>query len=218
MENLKIYVIHYTPLKERKQFLLEEFNKHSLNFNFIEEYDREKLTAKELYIFDTTVVKLSMCSNITKHIYTYQKIIESNYLFNLILEDDIILDKMFINKLKKGLEQLPEDYDMLFIGDGCNLHIPSTEIILDKYIYLKSREPKSWGGNGGTRCTDSYLVSKKCAQKLMSYISKLNEGEIKMPSDWWLNQVIRDLKLEIYWMEPTIVSQGTQNGKYKSSH
>ena len=30
-----------------------------------------------------------------------------------------------------------------------------------------------------------------------------------MPSDWWLNQVIRDLKLEIYWMEPTIVTQGT---------
>ena len=52
----------------------------------------------------------------------------------------------------------------------------------------------------------------------MSYISKLKEGAINMASDWWLNQVIRDLKLEIYWMEPTIVTQGTQTGKYKSSH
>ena len=52
----------------------------------------------------------------------------------------------------------------------------------------------------------------------MSYISKLKERAINMPSDWWLNKVIRDLKLEIYWMEPTIVTQGTQTGKYKSSH
>ncbi len=43
MKNLRAYVIHYTPLKERKQFLLNEFNKHSLIYHFIEDYDREIL-------------------------------------------------------------------------------------------------------------------------------------------------------------------------------
>ena len=88
----------------------------------------------------------------------------------------------------------------------------------DKFIYKKCHEPTRWGGNGATRCTDSYFVSKKCAEKLINYITKICKNSINQNSDWWLNEVIRDLKLEIYWMEPTIVTQGTQNGKYNSSH
>lgn len=204
--------------KKENNFLLNEFNKHSLIYHFIEEYDRENLSDEDLKIFDTNKVKLSMCSNISKHIDTYRNIMNNEYKYSLILEDDVILDDNFGDKLNKGLEQLPDDYDMLFIGNGCNLHIPLIKRSPYKFIYKKCRESTNWGGDGGTRCTDSYLVSKKGAKKLMSYISKLKEGAINMPSDWWLNQVIRDLKLEIYWMEPTIVTQGTQTGKYKSSH
>lgn len=216
MKDLITYVIHYTPLLERKQFLLKEFNKHSLIYHFIEDYDQEKLSDEDLKIFDTNKVKLSMCSNIIKHIDAYRNIMNNKYKYSLILEDDVILDDKFEDKLNKSLKQLPDNYDMLFIGNGCNFHIPLVEPL--KFIYKKCREPTSWGGNGGTRCTDSYLVSKKGAKKLINYISKIKKGTINITSDWWLNQVIRDLKLEIYWMEPTIVTQGTQTGKYNSSH
>ena len=217
MMNLITYVIHYTPLKERKQFLLNEFNKHSLIYYFDEDYDRENLSDEDLKIFDTKFPK-SQCGITLSHINAYRNIMNNEYKYSLILEDDVILDDKFGDKLNKGLEQLPDDYDMLFIGNGCCLHIESSKIKPGQFIYKKCGEPTNWGGNGGTRCTDSYLVSKKGAKKLMSYISKLKEGAINMPIDWWLNEVIRDLKLEIYWMEPTIVTQGTQTGKYKSSH
>ena len=46
--NLITYVIHYTPLKERKQFLLNELNKHSLIYHFIEDYDIENLSDEDL--------------------------------------------------------------------------------------------------------------------------------------------------------------------------
>mgnify|MGYP000916849277 CR=1 FL=1 len=218
IDNLQIYVIHYTPLKERKIIIEKQLNQNSLNYNFIEEFDKENLSFKDLKIFDTNKVKLSMCSNIIKHIQAYKKIMNSNYKFNLIFEDDVILNEYFNETLYKGLKQLPNNYDMLFIGSGANLHIPKSMIIPNKLIYKKSIEPTSWGGNGATRCTDSYLVSKKCAKKLIKYVSKLRENNIKRPSDFWLNEVIRDLKLEIYWLEPTIVIQGTETGKYKSSH
>lgn len=223
--NLITYVIHYTPLKERKQFLLNEFNKHSLIYHFIEDYDRENLSDEDLKIFDTKFnyfnnisMSKSQCGITLSHINAYKKIMNNEYKYSLIIEDDVILDDKFGDKLNKGLEQLPDDYDMLFIGNGCNLHIPLNKRRPDKFIYKKCREPTDWGGLGGTRCTDSYLVSKKGAKKLMSYISKLKEGAINIPIDWWLNQVIQDLKLEIYWMEPTIITQGTETGKYKSSH
>ena len=42
--------------------------------------------------------------------------------------------------------------------------------------------------------------------------------EIDNNIDWWLNDVSRHYNFNVYWAEPTIVTQGTQNGKYKSSH
>ena len=117
----------------------------------------------------------------------------------------------------KGVKQLPDDYDMLFIGNGCGLHIESSKINPNQFIYKKCREKTSWGGDGGTRCTDSIIISKKCARKICMYYENINENDIKLPLDLWLNYVIRDLKLEIYWMEPTIVKQGSETGKFKPS-
>ena len=218
ISNLEIYIMHYTPLKERKIFMVKQCNKHSLKHKFIEIFDRENLTYEDLKIFNKKKLTLGEISLFKKHINTYKKIMNSDYKYNLIFEDDVILNENFNEILYKGLKQLPNNYDMLFIGSGANLHIPKSMIIPNKLIYKKSIEPTSWGGNGATRCCDSYLVSKKCAKKLINYISKLLDTEIDLPLDWWLNEVIRDLNLEIYWMEPTIVVQGTESGKYKSSH
>lgn len=56
---------------------------------------------------------------------------------------------------------------MLFISDGCNLHIENDKLISNKNIYEKSLEATIWGGDGCTRCIDSYLVSKKMCYKIM---------------------------------------------------
>lgn len=106
---------------------------------------------------------------------------------------------------------------MLFIGDGCNLHIQKDKLIPNINIYKKCLYPTNWGGDGAPRCTDSCLVNKKCAIKLCNYINNL-PNKINLPSDWWLNVAARDNNLSVYWAEPTIVTQGTQNGLFKSSH
>jgi GR25 family glycosyltransferase involved in LPS biosynthesis len=82
-----------------------------------------------------------------KHNYVYN-IIAENYERALIFEDDVILCDNFIDKLNNYITQLPEDYDMLFIGDGCNLHIEKHKLIPNKNIYEKCLYPTSWGGNG----------------------------------------------------------------------
>ena len=165
MDDLITYVIHYTPLKERKYFQLEQLNKLSLQDNiFIEKYDKENLQAEDLIKFNKKKLKLGTISLFRKHIYAMELIQKSNFKYNLVLEDDAILDKDFVSKLTRGLKQLPDDYDMLFLGNGCKLHIESSKIKPDQFIYKKCREPTSWGGNGGTRCMDSILLVK-CAIK-----------------------------------------------------
>jgi hypothetical protein len=115
------------------------------------------------------------------------------------------------------MSQLPENYDMMFIGNGCNLHIQNDKLVQGKFVYEKSLEPARGQGNGATRCTDSYVISKKCAIALCNYIDTLSY-KIALPIDWWLNRACRDNKFKVFWAEPTIVSQGTKIGLFKSSY
>jgi hypothetical protein len=69
------------------------------------------------------------------------------------------------------------------------------------------------GGDGCGRCTDSYLVSKKCAIKLCKYINN-----ITYKINWWLNRAARDINFKVYWAEPTITTQGSENGFFNQSH
>ena len=213
---MKIFITHYSKLINRKKHMLQEFEKQNItDYEFIEQFNQEDLQECHSLLFETNF-KRSMMSLIHKHIYIYSLIAE-NYDSALILEDDVVLSDSFTDKLNLYISQLPEDYDMLFIGDGCNLHIEQSKIIPNQFIYEKCLYPTSWGGDGATRCTDSYVVSKKCAKKLCEYIKNLSY-KINLSSDWWLNVVSRDNNFKVYWAEPTIVTQGTQNGLFSSSH
>ena len=213
---IKIFVLHYSKLIDRKKYILEQFKKHNItNFEFIEKYDKDEITESESIIFNSKYKKSTMSLHL-KHNYVY-KLIAEKYDNALIFEDDVILSDNFLDKLNNYISQLPEDWDMCFIGDGCNLHIETKQLIPKQNIYKKCLYPTNWGGNGASRCTDSYIVNKKCAKKLCDYITNL-QIKINLCIDWWLNDACRDNNFNVYWAEPTIVTQGTQNGLYQSSH
>lgn len=153
------------------------------------------------------------------HFYAYNEI-NQKYDYGLILEDDVLFCENFMNVFNNYTSQLPDSYDMLFLGDGCNFHIPYEILEPDKNVYRKCLEPTDWGGNGATRYTDSYLVSKKCANKLYNFLNNYNVmgHKIDLPVDWWLNVASRINDLDVYWAEPTIVTQGTQSGLFFTSH
>jgi GR25 family glycosyltransferase involved in LPS biosynthesis len=212
---MKIFIIHYKKLVDRKNHILKQFEKNNItDFEFIE-IDRDELQIYDLSIFEDNYTNPKKAIFLS-HYYAYTQI-KNNYEEALIFEDDVILSENFITIFNNYLKELPSDYDMLFIGDGCNLHIPSNKLIENKYIYEKCLEPTDWGGNGCGRCIDSYLVSKKCAIKLCKYINNITY-KINITTDWWLNIAARDINFKVYWAEPTIVSQGTQTGLYVSSY
>jgi len=176
-------------------------------FHYFKMYDDRLLVKDDLINYDTSIFeenydKAQIAISLS-HMYAYKEINEK-YDNALILEDDAILHDNFSEIFEKYMNELPSHYDMLFIGDAISLPYDN---IKDKYIYEAN----------GTRCTDSYLVSKNCAIKICEYIKNIN-NKINLPIDHWLNIPINDLKLKIYWAHPTIVSQGTINGVFASSH
>lgn len=212
---MKIFIIHYKKLKDRKKFILEQFEKHNITcYEFIE-IDRDELYNHNISMFQSNYNNSQIAISLS-HFYAYKQI-SDKYENGLIFEDDVILSDYFTDIFNIYLNQLPQDYDMLFIGNGCGLHIQQTELIPNKYIYEKGLFPTPWGGDGAGRCTDSYLVNKKCAIKLCEYISNLTY-KIDLPSDWWLNIAARENDFKVYWAEPTIVTQGTQNGLFQTSY
>jgi len=178
-------------------------------------YDKEDVDNHDCSKFDPQLKK-SMMSFLLKTFYVYKEIAE-RHEHALILEDDVILSPNFSNTLEKYMRELPTDFDMLFLGNGWNLHIQPSELIPGKHMYPKGLYPTWWGGDGITRCTDSYIVSQKCAKSLCEYVKNLSY-RINLSGDWWLNVAARDNKYIGYWAEPTIVTQGTQSGMFKSSH
>ena len=218
---MKIFVVHYKKLIERKALISSQLKGCGLDAEFVEQYERGNLREEDLDIFDRrkkygffgpSMPKVQMAITLS-HLYAYQEI-ASGHPFGLVLEDDARFDE----KLSANIaECMAANWDMLFIGDGSKLHIPASETSPGQKVYLKSREATPWGGDGATRCADSYLITGSCAARLIEY-SRREDRRIRLPVDWWLNQAIRELGLDVYWAEPTFVTQGTQSGLYDTSY
>ena len=213
---MKILVIHYDKLVERKKHMLKQLDKAGLNdFEFISNHGKDKLTAQEKSKFkNLTDGEISLMM----HHFECYKIISEKYDYAIIFEDDVILADNFQNRIEKYIAELPEDWDMLFFGEGQGVHIPQYRQSPGVNIYKKMTDLKNkmpGGIDGSTRCADSYIVSKKCAQKIAQVINMLNVTSI--PLDHLLNKINHFCKFNIYWAEPTLAIQGTSNGTFKTS-
>lgn len=195
---------------KRKENILRQFKKFGItNYEFID-IDRSEVFLHDLSKINTSI-NPAWIAVFLSHSYAYKQI-ANFYEEALILEDDVIMSDDFIEKFTLYRKEMGSSFDMLFIGSGCNLHIEDDKIIDGKHIYRKYHETNHWGGQGATRCVDSYLVSKNCAEKLCNYIDNIDSSSlVNSETDHWLNKAGKELDLVVYWAEPTIVLQGSQN-------
>jgi glycosyl transferase family 25 len=205
---MKVLIVHYDKLKHRKENRCKQLSLYKeLNYEYISNYGKDNLTIENKKMFrNISDAEISVALH---HIECFKEISEK-YDFAIILEDDIVLCPNFYNILNMYIKQLPDNWDMLFIGNGCNLHIPNEMLMKQKYIYKRSNSL------GATRCLDSYLITKKCANIILEKL-KLPNYTILCPVDHWLNYVIKNNNFNVYWAEPSIITQGSQNGLFTSS-
>jgi GR25 family glycosyltransferase involved in LPS biosynthesis len=198
MNDIKIYIIHYTPLKDRKDNIIKQFKNHNLNkYEIIETFDREVLEEKDINKFSN--IKLSEISLFLKHNEIFKK--EDNKIV-VVFEDDSILVNNFSEILKKHLEELEKiEWDIIFCSESCNLH---KNKIGNKIIY----------DSDTSRGTGMYIMNKGVASKLKNIFEL--ENNINKPIDHWFNDMKIKYNLKYLWSEPTIVHQGSEMGIFKS--
>jgi hypothetical protein len=197
---MKAHIIHYTPLIERKRFIEMQVERFNITPVWILNFDKENLTNGELSQFTNEMnEKKSEISVFLKQVDSWRKIANSEDSFGLILEDDSILSNDFDKEYKKYIQQTPLNFSMVFIG-SCSGTFPFPIDLLEE----------------NKNCAGAYIVSRQCAIDMINYFDCLGQ-KIGLPVDLWLCEVARKLDLDVYWAEPTIVQQGSETGKFKSS-
>ena len=204
-----IYIAHYEKLTQRKQYLLHEFNKYNItNFAFFTNYAREKTSRNDIKKFIKREVsdnEFPYICNFMNHFSIYLDIIKNNYKKVLIIEDDAILCPNFLSIFNKYIEKLPSDWDMTFLHDGCNMHASNIrpDIIWYKEIY--------------SRTVCSYMLTLETAKKIVETLLPIDDHPY-IAIDNCLNEEIQKHNLNVYWCEPVIIKEGSQNNFYNSTY
>ena len=140
------------------------------------------------------------------HIKTWRKFLISEKELCIIFEDDVVLIKDFDKELEIALKNVPDDFDILYLGCfGCDsdlncLTVPfsfvynlkNTQIIND---YIK--KPKVAFALHG------YVLSKKGAEKLVKHLSKNINNHI----DIMIFKLYNEGKINLYSLKNRIAFQ-----------
>ncbi len=218
----KVYIIHYTKLKERKDYIRRLLENFCINHEFIERYDRENISEETLKMYDSSesvwnqkmgslwkkesyrILKMSEISCTLKHIEAIKKTAESNQI-SLIFEDDIQMVDRFTYDFARFYEELClHNWDAAFIGGGAGLRIKQKFIKNNQFCYKV--------GHPASRCADSYLMTPDAAKKILTSILPFS-----LPYDFELAYQFWKHSMNVFWAEPIMIGQGSETGAYKSS-
>jgi GR25 family glycosyltransferase involved in LPS biosynthesis len=222
MLNIKdVYIIHYTKLENRRNKIFEQFDNITQNLNFINDFDQEELSQDIINDFyypsdeewdkkvtplwnrnlhRPRILNIAEISCTIKHIIAIEEVAKKGDA--LIIEDDLIIKDNFVHEFNNVIENLPNDWDVIMIGKGCNM--TAKNIIPGKTLYKQSHP--------ATRCLDSYLLSQNAAIKISKTIKPF-----QLVSDWELAYHLYLHDLNVYWLEPSPCFQGSEKGIYKST-
>ena len=134
---------------------------------------------------------------------------QHNHYLMLILHESLLIFLALVWQFQKYLSQLPPDWDLLFDSDFGGWLFNESPTDDDKFVYLKSNYPTEQCA-GATKGAHFYIVNLKAAKLLVDNFLPFSDV-----SDWYLNQLIRDLNLRTFWANPSNVHKIGRRSTWK---
>lgn len=202
-----ILVINVRSFVERRRNIERQLDPLGLRYEFIHEYDVSELqgAVAQRYLQGSTLSPAQQ-SCAMKHVWAHCLILERNWQRALILEDDVILARDFVQGLRDALTEAAsvEEPYVLFIGSGGNLYTPRHLLVPGKRLYKTSKG----------RLAEAYIVSRRAAEVRMAWIEAKG---IVLPADNLFERIDREQGIASYWLEEPVVVQGSKNGTFRST-
>jgi glycosyl transferase family 25 len=206
------YVLHVKKgFDEREKSILSQFSWLNLAFQWVLDHDIPEISAELLrkykYAGSLRNQEISCC---LKHIAAWERIAVGNQPGGFVFEDDVLIDLRRFNAVTSAaLEEFqacfPAGEGCICFGDGCALYVPWTKV--HRGVYLYSAEY--------VRTADSYWLAKRSAERMVDHVMRNGFGA--RPADHLIDLLCDELGIPIYWTAPSVVTQGSHNGRFRSS-
>ena len=196
----RFYVVHCTRLRERREQLEPVLRRWGIQAEWVEKYDDRDIGLGDLLRFCRTwSLTRQEISVFLKQRYIFRDIVEKGYRTAFVLEDDALLGADFGNQAVRFLAHLPEEFDLVFFGESCQMH--GTDSV-NSFFCAAER----------SRSASGYLVTGDCCAKMRGFFDRIGR-----PVDLQLDEAIRELGLVVYWAEPPLIGTGSERGVYPHS-
>ena len=193
-----VYLINMDKDTERLEKVTKECKKFNINFERFSGVNPLKLSKKELnkYVSKT-------CQNIcpngiigcgVSHMKIYEDALKNNYKNILVLEDDVYFDDELYEELNKAMTELPEDYDILYLGcfgicDKEQVYNMDLNLLFHLYTNFLKKFKSTCKNECEKKLNNKYkylhipefplsahglIISNKGCRKLLNLIEKLN--------------------------------------------
>ena len=169
-----IFVINLERSKNRRQFMINQFNGLDLPFEFVKASDGKKITRSEKNMFSSFKSFKNMGRELNpnekgcylSHLYIWQRMVDNNIKEAIIFEDDITLSKDFKTIVKSREAWLPNNWRIVnFAWDTFgNYRFDSQHPIktLDDYAVIK------FAYSQGVMRSGSYMLNLETAKILVA--------------------------------------------------
>ena len=184
------YYLISGPDENRKKHMQEQFNMYGIDDSkviYIEGYNKDTLTNDFINTITTNKsLKKGEVSCAYKHYLALKHIVENNIELAVIMEDDIRFNEYVPKRIDIYLDQMSEDWNVLFDNDYLRM---SENITSDLYVY-KNETQKS-------NCASFYLINLKTAKILYDSFLPFDKAV-----DHYYNDLFKKYDMNIYWAEP----------------
>ena len=201
-----IFVINPRDFVDRRRSIERQLQPLGMPYEFIHTFDACDIDdALVNRYFQSGQLSPGQRSCALKHLEALRLIAGRNWARALILEDDAILGKHFLKGLGDALhESAPFDSPyVLLVGSGGNQYTPRRRRVSGQCLYRADRG----------RLTEAYVLGAQAARSRVEWIER---NGISLPIDNLFNEMDREMKVALYWLEPPIVEQGSKNGQFRS--
>ena len=206
-----IYVVHAkTGYKLHENRIIELFKANNLEFQFVTDGDPSFFTHELLARYFTKGMLSGWSDGVISctlnHLYAYEKMVEKNNRYALIFEND----PFFYGNFNENIIKLADEINNL--GKGFLISLENTSLRYPSYWAFRKGKHLYQAKQG--RCAGAYIIDNEGAKRIINDV-KIN----KCPSviDWYHNFLIRDGILDMFWVHPPLVEQGSHNGKLCST-
>lgn len=205
-----ICIVNVKAFTERRAHIEQELQRFGLQGEFVWEHDAHEITPEldDRYYLDNPQLTNGHKSCGLKHVAIMQRVVARGWSYCLVLEDDAVLHRDFRQGVENALRELKRDHahkpSVAFIGSGGNWYTPRSQRRKGQHLYRARKG----------RFTDSYIINARAARMRLDWIA---QNKMRHAIDNAFDIMDTELGVQMLWLEPTVVEQGTKRGLFNST-